>query len=282
LVVLSIIAGTCCYTEANKDFILFEGRIPAGFQPEGFDTEYSPYLLDGKKGDLPWSEIISTDDLTPSQFDGKNFEPFQVEITDQSVYRPQPGFRRATLNPKLTADITTGITTYHFSLKRSSDKPLNLTHHYEFVFLESSAPKTVFDLRCGTEYKNETASDYIAYNADHLRLYGAILDLKVDGAELLYEVEFKPDIFHNWAVTIDWNASMISVYYSEDDDDLQLVVDKRPNPVSPDTELYIGLLKFPVGISKNPETEGYQEENIDEAIIFGGIFVEDDSDITNN
>jgi hypothetical protein len=257
---------------------LFEGRIPIGTKPAFFDGDYSPYKKEGAKGPYQtWSQIITTDYMKPSPYDEDKFQSFQITINDQSVFPGTPGYRRATLYPKLseTTYIATGIVTYHFSIMKSPDLQLNTTHQYEFVNLGGAdGQPPIFQLRYGTDYQNTSEPAYASEDADKLRIYATSAD---DYASVIpiYSVDFKPDVFYNFAVTIDWNAGTLTIFYSEGSKPLAQCRPPTKYFVQTPAGFSLGLLKYPIGVSVDPAQAGYQEEYIDEGIIFGGVFIED-------
>lgn len=94
------------------------------------------------------------------QFDtAKNTIPLEVTISDASIFAPSPtnvqtGFRRAELLPASNTgtDLSTaGVKTLHFSLMKDDCRPLNNSHEYQLVFLETNDFSTnQFALKTGT------------------------------------------------------------------------------------------------------------------------------------
>ena len=82
----------------------------------------------------------------------------------------------------------------------------------------------------------------------------------------LFEVPFSLGV-HNFAVSISWIEAKIAVYYSNDNDALIPVAYRMfPLPQVP-VSLNVGLQKYPL-------EDGTQESDISEAVLYGGIFVE--------
>jgi len=66
------------------------------------------------------------------------------------------------------------------------------------------------------------------------------------------------------------------VYYSKGDDPLKSVTSALSNDNSGGGQYQIGILKKPTGTS-DVVNSGYQESNLNEGQIYGGIFIEDSS-----
>ena len=63
---------------------------------------------------------------------------------------------------------------------------------------------------------------------------------------ILFATEFTEELWHNFAVTVDWDALTLQVSYSQDGDALQTVTDVVPNPtVAAGTkgDFHFGVLK---------------------------------------
>lgn len=113
----------------------------------------------------------------------------------------QTGFRRAELliasNDGKDAS-TTGVKTLHFSVMKDAARPLNLTHEYQLVFLEDSSFSTnQFVLKTGTILGGDAAAD-----PDTLQLFGNVNSKPL---QTLFSTKFTEGVFHNFAVTNDFN-----------------------------------------------------------------------------
>lgn len=198
-------------------------------------------------------------------------EPVEVLISDNSIFQDQTAFRRAELIPASNngADASVqGIKTLHFSVRKDDVRPLNLSHEYQLAFLESADFSTnQFVLKTGTILGQNNA------NADTLQLFGNVND-----NELLFSVPFQAGIFHNFALTLDFNALTTQVFFSLGEDDLEDVTGVVQNDVSGGGQFHFGLLKKPVGGVGDITQNGFQPAGINEGIIYGGIFQEDSID----
>ena len=116
--------------------IVFDGRVPVGTEPTYFDTYATNTIFNPdyvKGNNLKWSQILKFPNATSSRFDGAEYMPLEVTISDQSIFQQQNGFRRAGLQflkDSPDGPGTTGVKTLHFSVKQDPSRPLNLTHEY--------------------------------------------------------------------------------------------------------------------------------------------------------
>lgn len=143
---LSALAVTARPSKCAADVkcpIVLDGRVKTSLTPTDFDSySTSPFNPDYVKGNnLKWSDIlVFPTDTGASRFDNTSFKPFEVTISDASIFQKQQGFRRAGL--QIQGDTNTGspgdsgIKTIHFSVKQDPKRPLNLTHEYLNVWHE--------------------------------------------------------------------------------------------------------------------------------------------------
>jgi hypothetical protein len=121
-----------------------------------------------------------------------------------------------------------------------------------------------------------------------------VLQSNVRNPTDLHAVPFTVGVWHNYAITLDFNAkysssaykdrtaltrsSTIQIYYSQGSDTLAPVTQAVSNDVSGRGQFHFGLLKKPTGEGLTDVTkQGFQESGISEGVIFGGIFEEDSS-----
>jgi hypothetical protein len=126
--------------------------------------------------------------------------------SDDSIFAPsadnvQTGFRRAELliaSNNGTDASTTGVKTLHFSVMKDTKRPLNLTHEYQLVFLESNDFSTnQFVLKTGTILGTNTV------DPDTLQLFG---NVNANPVQTLFSAPFTEGVFHNFAVMLDFDA----------------------------------------------------------------------------
>lgn len=129
--------------------LIFDGRVSHNATPSTFDDPgLSPFSTMYVKGEnLTWSSIIHLPrNTTLSRFDTRQQRPFQVTISDASIFRTsqgrQLGFRRAGLlfkddkNSEGADAADSGVVTFHWSVRQDAAMPMNLSHSYMNVWHE--------------------------------------------------------------------------------------------------------------------------------------------------
>ncbi|KAK4040411.1 hypothetical protein C8A01DRAFT_15698 [Parachaetomium inaequale] len=241
----------------------FDGRVPSDLAATDFDAPndiFSETFVVGQG--LTFSQALRLLPVGAGSL---------VLISDESIFNDQVGFRRAELIPASNdgADASTqGVKTLHFSVRKDNVRPLNLSHEYQLAFLESQDFSTnQLVLKTGTILGQNTA------DPDTLQLFG-----NVNEGQLLFSAPFTPDIFHNFALTLDFDQLTTQVFFSTGEDALVAVTDVLQNDVSGQGQFHFGVLKKPVGGVGDITKNGFQPDGIDEGVIFGGIFQEDSAD----
>jgi len=79
-----------------------------------------------------------------------------------------------------------------------------------------------------------------------------------------------------WDADCEW-CRTTQVYYSTGSNPLASVSKAVSNSVSGQGQYHFGILKKPIGGGSDITKSGYQPSNINEGVIFGGIFEEDSS-----
>jgi len=192
----------------------------------------------------------------------------------------QSGFRLSELLPQSQSGLTSGVTTFHFSLIKDLQKPLNLSHEYQLAFVTTNDGTHVFEIKYGTRWFNSSSLPSVDVNSADRLLLMDTNTIGYDKTKVLFAVPFTPNKFHNFAVTIDWDKATLAAYYSQYNDPLQMVVPVTANPLKKPGEFHVGILKLPVGAAQSVVFHGFQDAGIQESIIYGGIFVEDSTDGT--
>ncbi|KAF3319562.1 hypothetical protein TWF173_000182 [Orbilia oligospora] len=270
-------------TTIGANPIVFDGRIPPLFRAAKFDSyATSPYNAEYVLGQEPWSKVIQFPNIPDSLFDVPlNGKSLIVKINNKSIFAPggpqnaQTGFRRSELLPGVNSgnDATNnGVTAHHFSIRTDPTRPLNYTHEYQPVFIETQDYSShVWQLKTGTPF----AESWPLADAKTLRLYSS--STSSAPSELL-NVPFTEDEWHNFAIESDWDNNLITVYYSTGLSPLAKVVGPVGNDASGKGQFHIGLLKLPTGPAGiNVVKEGYQSKRPNEGLTYGGIFIEDTS-----
>lgn len=214
---------------------------------------------------LQFSDVITFPNVKASIFDkAGNTKAFAINIDDKSVFTPQGGqpqsnIRRADLLPAIRTQLNdvavTGVRTVHFSVQKDAEKPLNVTHDYQLVSLESKDfTKHQFDVRTGAD------------NGKNIAVVGTSGG---GGAQKkIFETPFGDGAFENFAIKLDFDKNTMQVFHSTGDAALKQVTEPIANDLS-------GLGEYHFALQKNPVGNAQQPTGIKEAIIYGGIFVED-------
>ncbi|TLS26369.1 hypothetical protein PpBr36_04915 [Pyricularia pennisetigena] len=245
--------------------VLPDGRIKKDAKPEDFNVLASVFKSAVVKGDgLVFSDVVSFPDVKASLFDkAGDTKAFAINIDDKSVFVPQGGeaqsnIRRADLLPSIRSQLNdvavTGVRTLHFSVQRDANKPLNDTHDYQLVNLESKDFSFhQFDVRTGADNKKDIA------------IFG---NSKAATPEKIFSTPFGENAFENFALKLDFDANTMQVFHSTGDEPLKQATEPVKNDLAGLGEYHFSLVKNPVGTAAQPT-------GISEAIIYGGIFMED-------
>lgn len=264
-------------TSAQNCQLQFDGRVPVGSTPASFDVNTSPFGTKNVFGqNLTWSKIILLPNITRSLFDGTANIPLEVTLSDASIFAPsatniQTGFRRAELNPASnngTDPSTLDVKTLHFSIRKDNARPLNISHEYQLVFLEDAKFTTnQFVLKTGT-----IAGQPAGQNPDLLVLQG---NVNAPVVKNLFNVSFAPNVWHNFALTLNFTANTVQTFYSQNAAALTSVTGVVSNDLSGQGQFHFGALKKGTGVNLTDVTkQGFQESGINEGVIYGGIFEE--------
>ncbi|OCB89416.1 hypothetical protein A7U60_g3392 [Sanghuangporus baumii] len=301
LLLTFVFSASASYTEKlarSVCTLLFDGKIPADTQAADFDADSSVYDNENVLGqNQTWADIIEFPDVSSSLVYSstvvmkKDSLWTNIDVTlsccrslislnrfsDESIFAPggqlQSGFRRSELIPAINdgTDITVqGTTTVHWSLRSDSSKPFNLSHEYQLVFHETSDFSTSqFMLKTGAPF----GQTFVESEHKTLRLEG-----RQTTSATLFSTPFDDDVWHNFAVTVAWNSTSITVFYSKNSDSLSLA-NVTSNDNSGQGQQHFGILKLPTGDAGiDVAHEGFQESGLNEGLIYGGIFIEDSSD----
>ncbi|KAK4248180.1 hypothetical protein C7999DRAFT_13858 [Corynascus novoguineensis] len=251
--------------------IVFDGRVSADAEPTDFDSSSSSiFNPDYVKGnDLKWSEILQFPEAGSAHFDDETHKPFEVTLSDESIFQTQQGFRRAGLQFKGDTNNgspgSEGIKTIHFSVKIDPQRALNLSHEYLVVWHEAADySANQFNFETGTVIGQEGLPE------DTWK----VLDRNY---QQVWSTPIIQDEWQNFAITLDFDKNTLQVYYSEADEPLESVTDAVSNNNAGEGQYQFGLLKKPTG-TDDVVNSGYQESGIDEGIIYGSVFIEDSAD----
>ncbi|KAK1725030.1 hypothetical protein CaCOL14_011588 [Colletotrichum acutatum] len=262
--------------------LVFDGRVPATATPQDFDTAlgggWNPYNPDYVKGaNLSWSDIILLPESAPvstrpgsrsSRFDAaEKRRAIEVTMSDASIFMNQRGFRRAGL---LFAGDTNegsatgeGVKTLHFSVRLDLERPLNLTHEYLNVWHETAAyDANQLNFQTGTIIGQPglPKDTFKLLDRDNKLLWSALMAM--DGS------------WQNFALTLDFSNNTIQLWYSAGDNPLARQGSVVSVNLAGDGQYQIGILKKPTG-TDDVVNSGYESSNLNEGLVYGGIFIED-------
>ncbi|KAK1749319.1 hypothetical protein QBC47DRAFT_152967 [Echria macrotheca] len=248
--------------------VVFDGRIAKTTVATDFDSyatsKFNAEYVKGKE--LKWSDIIKFPDVAATpRFDNASTKPFEVTISDKSIFQTQNGFRRAGL--QFQGDTNTdspgskGVKTLHFSLKWDAQRALNLSHEYLLVWHEAADySANQFNFEAGTIIGQSLAKDtYKVLNRKNQQIWSTAIDKTA---------------WQNFAITLDFNKNTLQVYYSKDDEPLKSVTSAVSNDNSGNGQYQIGILKKPTGTS-DVVNSGFQSRNLNEGLTYGSLFLED-------
>ncbi|RYP30712.1 hypothetical protein DL767_006128 [Monosporascus sp. MG133] len=178
-----------------------------------------------------------------------------VKITlDSTAYWNGQNMRRTELIPQTSAPINQGKVWYHFSIMRSDVNPPAETREHQIAFFESHF----------TELKSGWLSGSPGTDDPLLRW--------MVGGNTKWSTEFLPEVWHNVAYEIDFNAGTVGFWHSTGGDDLkQIVAPVSASTSSNGADWHLGVLELP--------RDGYPDEVED--LYFSGVYVESGSITTS-
>ncbi|TBU25119.1 hypothetical protein BD311DRAFT_780576 [Dichomitus squalens] len=282
--------------------IIWDGRASLNLTNADLDTSTGPFLTSVVKGSenaSHYSQLLGQSLLpTPLWNGGSNSSEQQeqvvsVSIDNSSVFvpgesSPQYGFRRTDIiaanngeHTDLITQMETGKTIFHVSIQQDEQRPLNYSHEYQIVFIEPNDGTHVFEIQLGSPFTNPTG-DVPVSDAHSFKVRDHALNV-------LFTTPFTASVWHNFAVEVDWNALTIAVWYSQDGELLQQVVQTTSNPTASSGpngqgDFHFTVLKLPlVNPADSPSNQndvvhyGIQE-GATEALLYSGVFVESAAD----
>ncbi|KAF8851357.1 hypothetical protein BDZ45DRAFT_707934 [Acephala macrosclerotiorum] len=243
-----------------------DGRIPKDATLDTFDTSASPfnpqYVIGGS------SFILQFPTVNSSLFDANGNKALGVTISPTSIFQSQTGFRRSELLPSSntgTDPSIAGIKTIHFSIQKDTLRTLNISNEYQLFFLESNDYSTN---QVVLKYGSIIGGNLNGVDKDSLMVVGNVNSKPIP---LLYSTKFAPGTWHNFAITLNFNAGTTQAYYSKNNEPLASVSKAVSNVVSGQGEFHFGILKKPTGGGSDILKSGFQEGGINEGIVLGGL-----------
>lgn len=222
---------------AQKCPLQFDGRVPTDATLDSFDTSASPfnpqYVLGASEfffdrswcaatdrdKDEKWSSVLQFPNvnsslvgshffhlvclLTHLKFDANGTKALEVTISPSSIFQSQTGFRRSELLPASnsgTDPSTAGVKTIHFSVQKDTLRSLNTSHEYQLFFLESNDYSTN---QVVLKYGSIIGGNPNGVSSDSLMVVG---NVNANPVALLYSTKFTPGTWHNFGITLNFNA----------------------------------------------------------------------------
>ncbi|KAK5119185.1 hypothetical protein LTR85_007799 [Meristemomyces frigidus] len=193
--------------------ILWDGRAnayesSAFLNDWSFSNEVGPYQY-YIHGDGATKEYVKLGTAYKNPADSGSKQGFQVTIDNSSVWNDD-GMLRTELIPQTTAAINSGKVYYHFSMQHTGTNPPSPYEEHQVCFFESHFTEMKYGLISGEDG-----------TLDHALRWEV-------NSESQWNVTFSPNVWHNIAYEIDFDAGSVGFYHSTGADDLTLTV----SPVS--------------------------------------------------
>lgn len=275
--------------------LIYDGRAPFNYTLEDLNNSLDPYLSVVKGSmsasyytQLPGHALNATPLWSPNLWSPIE-QPITISIDNTSVFvpggsKPQNGFRRTELivqkdgnHIALNAIADVGTTVFHVSILEELEKPLNMSHEYQIVWIEPNDGTHVFDIQLGSPFTIPTGTVPVSD--------ARFLKVRNHAHDLLFETPFTSHDWHNFAVQIDWTNLTLGVFYSTNGEPLKAVTGLVENSsASPGAagqgDYHFGVLKLP--LADPNETAAQQgdivhfgiQEGDTEALTYSGVFIE--------
>ncbi|KAJ7085218.1 hypothetical protein B0H15DRAFT_847431 [Mycena belliarum] len=283
-----------CVASVTSSNLIYDGRVPYSMQNAALDTSSGPFLTAVKghnESATHYSTLLGHSALPTPLWNTAGFPPTEqvisIRIDNTSVFvpgggPPQFGFRRTEFIAQkagnataLDAEMETGVTVFHFSIKGDGQRPLNYSHEYQVVFIEPSDGTHVFGIQLGSPFTNPTGA-LPAPNAHSFKVLDHALNV-------LFTATFSPLRWHNFAVTVDWERLTLKVSYSIEGSALKSVTSTLMNPTATPGaigDFHFGVLKLPIVNQKDSAADKSDvvhhgiQEGTTEGLFYSGVFVE--------
>ncbi|XP_014553878.1 glycoside hydrolase family 131 protein [Bipolaris victoriae FI3] len=194
-------------------------------------------------GSGPVTDYVNLDPSFKNPADKASKQGAKITIDETSKWNGQT-MLRTELIPQTKAAINQGKKFYHFSIKTSTENKPTATNEHQIAFFESHF----------TELK------YGASGSANTKLQWHV------GGVSKWDVELKPDEWHNVAYEIDFSGGSVTFWHSTGSDDLK----KTAGPFTASTQsngadFHIGTLRLP-GAADAAGAEDW---------FFSGVYIED-------
>lgn len=286
--IVLVFAASVSLTSATP--LIYDGRAPFNYTIDDLNHSLDPYLsvVKGSMNTSHYTQLLGhTLNATPLWSPIE--QPITISIDNTSIFvpggsTPQNGFRRTELiaqkdgnHTALNAIADAGTTVFHVSILKELEKPLNMSHEYQIVWIEPIDGTHVFEIQLGSPFTIPTGTVPVS-NARFLKVRNHALDL-------LFETPFTSHDWHNFAVQVDWTNLTLGVFYSTNGEPLKAVTGLVENSsASPGAagqgDYHFGVLKLP--LADPNETAAQQgdvvhfgiQEGDTEALTYSGVFIE--------
>ncbi|KAK6992568.1 glycoside hydrolase family 131 protein [Favolaschia claudopus] len=282
------------FSAVTSSSIIYDGRVPFGIQSSSILPNSTGPFLTGVKGQNEsatyYTTFLGRSALATPLWNKRGLpteQAISIKIDNTSVFvpgggPPQFGFRRTELiaqkngnATQLDTEMEVGVSTFHFSIKQDPSKPLNNNHEYQIVFIEPSDGTHVFGIQLGSPFTNPTGQ-LPAKNAHSFKVLDHALNV-------LFTTPFVPLLWHNFAITVDWENRTLKAAYSTEGLPLRAVTPTVANPTvaaGAVGDFHFGVLKLPlVNPQDSPADQGDVvhhgiQEGTTEGLLYSGVFVE--------
>lgn len=272
-------------TNPSKPKRIFDFKLTPDMKTADFDdpnsrlSKLTAFIAKGKSKASDYLSIIRRKN-SPTEV--------QVSIKDDSIFVPgdkpenaQNGFRRTDMNMAIRPNESfTGITTFYQTIRFDEQAPLNLTNGYLLTSIEVKSGDHVFDIFAGSDFDSNNVAQKPSPNSRTIR----VRDL---ATKELYSLPLNSSQPYNFAITVNWDSNMLTVYASTGKDPLKMV--KEPGSNDPKVkssdaakggEYHIQLIRFPLPDPKVPVGQrgdvphkGIQNHITAEHVFFSNIYV---------
>ncbi|RYP10176.1 hypothetical protein DL764_000797 [Monosporascus ibericus] len=196
-------------------------------------------------GDGPTTDYVNLSPDFKNPADEASTQGVKITL-DSTAYWNGQNMRRTELIPQTSAPINQGKVWYHFSIMRSDVNPPAETREHQIAFFES--------------HFTELKSGFLGGSGTDDPLLRWMV-----GGTTEWSTEFLPEVWHNVAYEIDFNASTVGFWHSTGGDDLkQIVAPISASTFSNGADWHLGVLELP--------RDGYPDEVED--LYFSGVYVE--------
>ncbi|KAJ7046378.1 hypothetical protein C8F04DRAFT_1323338 [Mycena alexandri] len=272
--------------------ILYDGRVRYSMHSSELDASTGPFLtaVKGQNESASYYTDFLGHSALPTPLWNENGLPTEqvisIKIDNTSVFvpgggPPQYGFRRTELiaqkdenSTALDAEMETGVSVFHFSIKADVLRPLNYSHEYQIVFIEPNDGTHVFGIQLGSPFTNPTGQLPVA-NAHSFKVLDHALNV-------LFTTPFVSHIWHNFAIQVDWENRTLMVSYSTEEFPLEAASSIIPNPtvaLGAVGDFHFGVLKLPLvnpkdsPVDQNDVVHHGIQEGTTEGLFYSGVFV---------